>query len=98
MFQRKVGKLLEPTTPGGGRKIPQTKANVGVHREFKSLGSHLGLTPMPLCRTEVTGRPGKLTHGLAPEHRYRWFEFYSDKIRVLSMNIKFGRKLGERLG
>ena len=98
MFQRKVGKLLEPTTPGGGRKIPQTKANVGVHREFKSLGSHLGLTPMPLCRTEVIGRPGKLTHGLAPEHRYRWFEFYSDKIRVLSMNIKFGRKLGERLG
>ena len=51
---------------------------------------------MLLRRTGVTGRPGKLTHGLAPEHRYRWFEFYSDKIRVLSMNIKFGRKLGKK--
>ena len=56
----------------------------------------LGLTPMLLCRTEVTGRPGKLTHGLAPEHRYRWFDFHSDQIRVISMNLKFGRKLGYR--
>jgi len=53
---------------------------------------------MLLCRTEVTGRRGKLTHGLAPERRYPWFDFHSDQIRVLSMNIKFGRKLGERLG
>ena len=94
MFQRKVGKLLEPTTPGGGRKIPQMQANVGVHRESKSLWRHLGLSPMLLCQTEATGRRGKLTHGFAPELRNRWFDFHSDQIRVLPMNIKLARKLG----
>ena len=49
---------------------------------------------MLLRRTGVTGRPGKLTHGLAPERGYRWFDVPSDQIRVMSMNIKFGRKLG----
>ena len=70
------------------------QAHVGVHRELKSLWSHLGLIPMLLCRTEVTGRRGKLAHGLAPEHRYRWFDVHSNQIRVLPMNIKFGRTLG----
>ena len=88
--------FLEPTTPGSGRKIPQRQANLGVHREFKWLWSHLGLIPTLLRRTGVTGRPGKLTHGLAPERGYRWFDLPSDQIRVMSMNIKFSRKLGKK--
>ena len=76
------------------QKIQQIQYNVGVHWEFKC---HLGFIPMLLklfCRTEVTDRRGKCTHGFTPERPNHWFGFHSDQTRVPSMDIKSERRLG----
>ena len=70
------------------RKIWEMQA---VHGEFKSLGSHLGLIYMLLCRTELTARRSKRTHDLAPEQENRWFDLHCDQTRVRSTDTKSGR-------
>ena len=70
------------------RKIWEMQA---VHGEFKSLGSHLGLISMLLCRTELTARRSKRTHDLAPERENRWFDIHCDQTRVRSTDTKSGR-------